>query len=194
MVRANVSKVWARSLRTTVACRTGARLNTSAHISAGRSSGGFPFVVNDSTLRLDELPGGVQRCGPQVVQQLPEPGQALRPGTVQPAGAVAPLGQQPGVLQHGQVLADRGTGHLERRGDLAGRQLLVCDETQDGAPARLGEGPQRLVGGRVGAPGAGGLLRPTARPGSRRPRPGCWSTNATGRPMVSLPFVSGDER
>ena len=46
MVRANVSKVWARSLRTTVACRTGARRNTSAHISAGRSSGGFPFVVN----------------------------------------------------------------------------------------------------------------------------------------------------
>src|SRR5262249_58962131 len=87
---------------------------------ARRSSGGGLVIAGYPALGLDEPAGGVERGRPHLVEKLAEPGQALRPGVVEPPGAVAPLGEQPGVLEHGQVLADRGPGHVERRRDLPG--------------------------------------------------------------------------
>ena len=89
---------------------------------------------------------------PHAIQELPQPVQALGPGPVEPPGALPPLGQQSGVLQHAQVLADRGPRHVERGGDLPRGQLVIGDEPQDGAAPWLGDRLQGLVG-RVPAPG-----------------------------------------
>jgi hypothetical protein len=48
--------------------------------------------------------------------------------------------------QDGEVLADRGPGHVEGRRDVARRQLGPRDEAQDGAPARFREGFQQVAG------------------------------------------------
>src|SRR6185295_8983972 len=69
---------------------------------------------------------------------------ALGPEAVDPLGAVAAFGHEAGLLQHGQVLADRGARDLEMRGDLAGGHLALSDEAQDLTAAWFGD---RLEGG-----------------------------------------------
>ena len=58
------------------------------------------------------------------------------------ATALAPLGEQAGVLEHGEVLAHRGARDVERRRDLAGGELVVGHQAQDRAAPRLHEGAQ----------------------------------------------------
>src|SRR5215469_11334735 len=149
--------------------RGAAGRRTAGHRARRLSGGGGLVIAGYSALGLDEPAGGVERGRPHLVEKLAEPGQALRPGAVEPPGAVAPLGEQPGVLEHGQVLADRGPGHVERRRDLAGGELVAGHEPQDGAPARLRERPEDLVGrlvvrSRHPAAHRCAPVRPTARP------------------------------
>jgi len=54
-------------------------------------------------------------------------------------GVAAPR-DQPGLLQHLQVLGDRRLAHGERRGQLADRGLAGGQPRQDGAPGRVGQG------------------------------------------------------
>ena len=61
------------------------------------------------------------------------------------------LDEQAGTLEHREVLRDRGAAHVEARRDLAGRELALGDEREDGATARLGDGAERLVQRRVAA-------------------------------------------
>ena len=53
------------------------------------------------------------------------------------------LVHEPCLLQHGQMLGDRRPRHVEVRGDLAGRELLVPHEPEDPAPVRGGDRLQR---------------------------------------------------
>jgi hypothetical protein len=66
--------------------------------------------------------------------------EALRAKAVQPARSLAPLGDQTGFAQHPQVLGNGRPCDLEARGDLAGGQLLRCDELEYAAAVRLGYG------------------------------------------------------
>ena len=74
------------------------------------------------------------------------PDRSPQAGGVEPAGAVAALLQQAGVLQHTQVLGHGLGGDVEVLGDLAGGQLAVADEGEDAPPLRFGERPEDGVG------------------------------------------------
>lgn len=90
----------------------------------------------------------VQRVRPHVVQKGPQRGQSLAAGLVQPAGTVPALVQQTGTLQHGQMLAHRRPGHLERARDLPGGQLDVADQPEDLPPPWFGQRAKHVVEGR----------------------------------------------
>jgi hypothetical protein len=76
---------------------------------------------------------------PETVHELPQSGETLGPGPVEPARPLSPFAQQAGSAQHRQVLGDRGPRDIEVGGNLAGAQLLVADQGQDLATPRLGD-------------------------------------------------------
>ena len=65
-----------------------------------------------------------------------------QPATMHPAVPLA--AQQPGTLQHAQVLRDGRERHGEGRGQLCNRRLPARQPRQDRAPCRIG---QRREGG-----------------------------------------------
>jgi hypothetical protein len=52
---------------------------------------------------------------------------------------------QPGALQHAQVLADGGAAHRQPAGQLPHRQRAVAQALQDPAPHRVAERVERVV-------------------------------------------------
>jgi hypothetical protein len=84
---------------------------------------------------------------PEAIEEAPELGQPLGAGLVEPARPFAALAQQPGLLEHGQVLGDGRARDLEARGDLTRAQLAIPHELEDLAPVRLGDGSGYLVHG-----------------------------------------------
>src|SRR5205823_14766855 len=71
------------------------------------------LTVTGGSLRvLSVVFGGffqvVERVVPEVAQPCAELAQALRARSVEAARAGAPLGEQPGLAQHAEVLRDRG--------------------------------------------------------------------------------------
>src|SRR5919198_4432481 len=81
----------------------------------------------------------VQPVAPEVVEKRSQLLEPFRTRSVEASGAVASFAHEPGLLQDGQMLGDRGPSHVEVRGDLSGGELAVADEAQDAAPARLGD-------------------------------------------------------
>ena len=56
------------------------------------------------------------------------------------------LGHEAGAFQHGDVLLDRGEGHVVPRGERRDRHLLSRENARDDVPARrVGEGAKELV-------------------------------------------------
>jgi hypothetical protein len=53
------------------------------------------------------------------------------------------LRDQTAVLQDAKVLRNGRAAHLEVRGDLPCRQLMVTDQPDDFPPVTLGDGPNR---------------------------------------------------
>src|SRR5579862_1226406 len=90
---------------------------------------------------------GLEALVPELVEERLHVGKALRARPVEAPGAVPSLVHEPRLLQDGQVLRDRGSGHVEVRGDLARRQLTVAHEPQDGPPPGLGDRLQRSFHG-----------------------------------------------
>src|SRR3954447_7476055 len=87
----------------------------------------------------------LQPLGPELVEerlQLPEP---FRARSVETPRAVASLAHEPRLLQHAQMLRDRGPRQLEVRRDLSCRELAVAHERQDPPPVRLGDRSQRRL-------------------------------------------------
>src|SRR5687767_8791891 len=88
--------------------------------------------------------GSIFEGGQALVPERPEErehlGEPLLPRAVQAPGAVPPLGDQAGFLEHGQMLGDGRAGDGELFGDGAGRELLAPDEAHDLAPTGLGKG------------------------------------------------------
>src|SRR4051794_39122491 len=63
---------------------------------------------------------------------------------------IAPAGDQARLLQHLQVLRDRGQRHVERRGDVVHRRLASREPREDRPSRRISkrrEGPAQLVRG-----------------------------------------------
>lgn len=85
-----------------------------------------------------------ESLAPHLVQVVPDLRESFGSDAIHAPGAVASLVEQPGILQHPQVLGDRGPGHVEVRGDPTGAELIVSNETQDLAPPRLRQRPYGL--------------------------------------------------
>ena len=132
---------------------------------------------------LDHPAPHVERAGPHLVEELPQPGEPLGSGPVQPPGAVTAFDDQAGVLEHGEVLADRGPGHVERRRDLPGRQL-VGGRPGSGWPA--GGARPAPAAPRPPAPRRRRAVTPTGRPGCRpgRRTPRCDRNRSAGPSAV----------
>jgi hypothetical protein len=82
---------------------------------------------------------GLQPVAPEVFEEGLQVGQAFGARPVEAPGAVASFVHEPGLLQDGQMLRDRGPRDVEVRGDLAGGELVVPDEPEDLPAARLGD-------------------------------------------------------
>jgi hypothetical protein len=95
---------------------------------------------------LDGLLQAAEGVRPELVEQGTQRLQRLGPQRVEPTGARPALGQQPGPLQHGEVLADGLLGEVEVGGDLPGRKLGVLDQPQDLAPVRIGSPGSGVIG------------------------------------------------
>ena len=117
------------------------------HRSAPSSSCGAAARVRSRPLL--PLGGGLQpgqAVGPHLLDERRRVAQPLAPPPVEAPVAVGAHVDQPGVGQHAEVLRDRRAAHRrEVAGDLAGRQLVVAHEAQDGAAGRVGDRSQRLV-------------------------------------------------
>ena len=71
---------------------------------------------------------------PEVVEQRAQPVEPLGPGAVEPPRPLAALVQQAHGAQDGQVLADRGAGHVEGRRDVS-RRRAPSGPRDGGSPA-----------------------------------------------------------
>src|SRR6516225_7140394 len=119
------------------------RVMTNSRPAAGAAASAVAVTLPFRALQLAEI---VVEAIKAVVPKMPvvlEPlGSVLeRPGG-NPAGP--PLGlaaapDQPGALQHLQVLRDRGKAHCEGFGELADRGLARGEACEDRAPRRVGE-------------------------------------------------------
>ena len=61
-------------------------------------------------------------------------------GLIETVVAGLAAGDQAGIAQHVQVLRDGGERGVEVSGDLAGGELLIPNQAQDGAAAGTGDG------------------------------------------------------
>src|SRR6266545_4037506 len=80
---------------------------------------------------------------PELLEEVLELGEPFGTCQVEASGAVASLAHEPRLLQDVQVLGDRGTRHVEVRGDLACAELAVADEREDLASPGRGDCFQR---------------------------------------------------
>src|SRR5687767_13362446 len=64
----------------------------------------------------------------------------LRAQAARPPLRLPSLLDQPGSLEHPQVLGDRRLAQVERRGELGDRCLAAGEAGQDGAPGWIGQG------------------------------------------------------
>ena len=109
---------------------------TSSRVSATRSvvlSTPSPLLALSFTLER------IQFLVPEALQERLHLIETLRSHAVQTACPVSAFVHEPGLLEHGEMLRDRRTRHLEMGVDLAGRQLGRPDERQDPPAVRLGD-------------------------------------------------------
>src|SRR4029450_1123656 len=100
-----------------------------------------------------------QPLRPHVLDERPELLDPLGPEAVDPLRAVATFGDEAGLLEHGEVLADGRTRDLGVGGDLAGGHLALADEQEDLPAAWFRDGPE------------GGLHAEQAKPNLRSRQP-----------------------
>src|SRR5918996_5574203 len=91
-------------------------------------------------LELSRQRQALQALCPEALHELAQPAEALGPRPVETPSSLPALDDQPGFLQHRQVLGDRGPRDLELVRDLTGGQLPLPDELEDAPAARLGDG------------------------------------------------------
>src|SRR6186997_3454682 len=83
---------------------------------------------------------GVEGVAPEALQvaaQLLEP---ARLDAIDATRALAPRAHQPGLVQHTEVLGDRGTRDVEPGREPADRQRSAAQALEDLAPRRIGQG------------------------------------------------------
>src|ERR1700674_3330403 len=96
-------------------------------------------------LLFSELAQPAEIARPHLSQHHLERAERPPIGFVVAMGALAPLGDQAGILEHSQVLGNRRPAHVaNRRGDFTGGALRTPDQPQDLASPRTGD---RLHGG-----------------------------------------------
>jgi hypothetical protein len=75
-----------------------------------------------------------------VLQVLPHGRDALVVEAVEPAGALRPIGHQPGLLEQAQVPRDGGPADRQRLGQLADRPVAGVQQLDDRPAVRIPEG------------------------------------------------------
>jgi hypothetical protein len=83
---------------------------------------------------------GRQGFGPEPVELGAKGTHAVRVELVNAAIACPPVDNQPSVLQHLQVLGDRGASDRELRCELADRSRAVSEALENRAPRCVGQG------------------------------------------------------
>jgi len=100
------------------------------------------LAVEKDPLIVEKTVDAVEPCLPQLAILL-EPGvgvaQRRRHEPARPALRVAPARDQPGALEHLEVLRDRGLAHRERFRELHHRRLAPGEPREDRAARRIGE-------------------------------------------------------
>src|SRR3954453_546004 len=107
----------------------------------------LPSSLGDDLLQLVE-PGV-----PHPALLLDPRGLVLEPARAEPAGPHAPdlLGRdEPGLLQHSDVLAHAREGHAERSGQLRDRRVAPPEPLQDATPGGVGQRRERGVESTIG--------------------------------------------
>src|SRR5918996_832909 len=82
----------------------------------------------------------LQAFVPEALHERAQPAEALGPRPVETPGSFPALHDEPGLLQHRQVLRDRRPRHVELGRDLTGGQLGIPDELENAPATRLGDG------------------------------------------------------
>src|SRR6516162_10563489 len=88
----------------------------------------------------------LQAVGPELVEEVPQPREALRAHYVQSPLALRADRHQTRVPEHLQVLGDRLLSDVELLCDLVDRPRVVAHQSQDRPPVRVGECVERRLG------------------------------------------------
>ena len=86
-----------------------------------------------------------ERRVPHLVQVLAHGGDAVRVHALDATSSFGPVDDEPGVLEHPQVLGDRRPAHGEGIGELADGPGPADQELEDGAASRITECFQRVA-------------------------------------------------
>src|SRR5579864_359082 len=113
-------------------------------VSSSCSMRGFPLLV---LFGFGSETQPVEAVVPKAVDEVADLGERLGAGAVETAHTVAPLGDQPGLAEHAQVLGDGRAGDVELLGDGARGHLAVADQAEDLAAAGGREGAEHVVHG-----------------------------------------------
>src|SRR3712207_2944579 len=89
------------------------------------------MVAKPPSIREPSARGGSIRFLMRTLANVPRIITSWLPRRIEAAGALAPLVDEPGRLEHCQVLGDGRPGHVEPRRDVAGGQLAVPHEAED---------------------------------------------------------------
>jgi hypothetical protein len=93
-----------------------------------------PLVVT-----LGRSSEGGERLVPEAVEIGAQRSQALRVQLVQPPGAVRPVEDKARVLEHSEVLGDRGPADRQPASQLAHRLGAFREQLEEGAPGGVGQ-------------------------------------------------------
>jgi hypothetical protein len=97
-------------------------------------------------IALDDLAELVEVGGPHCAQEWLEGTDGIMVGLVQAEVASLALTEEAGIAQHAKVLRDGWPADVSQLGgDVAGGELTLPDEAQDGAPAGRGDGVERCL-------------------------------------------------
>ena len=127
---------WIRSVKVAKACSTGQstvidRLDR-LRLCCLRA---HPSLLSSSAVALKRGEG----LAPEVVEVVAELAEPVRIEPVEPPRAVAPLGHEPRLLQHAQVLRDGGPADRQLVRDLADRSRAVAQLLEDRPAGRVAQ-------------------------------------------------------
>src|SRR5580700_5830577 len=130
------------SVKTANACSTGASTTMEVWTAVDRVSliarvlSLFPLFLFDSGLERQ------QRRGPEALEVVPQPGEAVRVQAVDAARPDLYTAHESGVLQDLEVLGDGGPADRQQRGEVDDGGGPLSELLEDGPPGRIAQGAE----------------------------------------------------